>query len=98
MWPSSVPSRLSAALRQEDLRRDAAPLARLVSMADKDPLILDFTNGRVFADADLDEYYAMGLDDDEKPADWDDIDLEDMFDLPPELPPLRLPQQAEIAV
>lgn len=67
-------------------------------MAGKDPLILDFTNGRVFADADLDECYASGLDDDEQPANWDDIDLEDMFDLPPVLPPIRLPDEAELAV
>ena len=66
-------------------------------MADKDPLILDFTNGRVFGDEYLDEYYASGFDDDES-ADWDGIDLEDVFDLPPVLPPVRLPEEAELAV
>ena len=66
-------------------------------MTDKDPLILDFTNGKVFGDEYLDEYYASGFDDDES-ADWDDIDLEDMFDLPPVLPPVRLPEEAELAV
>jgi hypothetical protein len=66
-------------------------------VADKDPLILDFGNGRVLEGADLDEYYVSGLDDDE-PADWDDIDLEDTFDLPPVLPPVRLPEEAELAI
>ena len=61
-------------------------------MADKD-LILDFTNGEVFGDEDLDEYYASGLDDDEQPVNWDDIDLEDMFDLPPVLPPSACPRR-----
>jgi hypothetical protein len=65
-------------------------------VADKDPLILDFGNGRVPEGADLDEYYVSGLDDDE-PANWDDIDLEDAFDLPPVLPPVRLPEEAELA-
>jgi hypothetical protein len=65
-------------------------------VADKDPLILDLVNGRVWDDADLDEYYASGLDD--EPANWDDIDLEDLFDLPPVLPPVRLPDEAELAV
>lgn len=65
-------------------------------MADKDPLILDLVSGRVWDDADLDEYYASGLDD--EPANWDDIDLEDLFDLPPVLPPVRLPDEAELAV
>ena len=66
-------------------------------MADKDPLILDFTSGEVFdADEYLDEYYASGFDDES--AYWDDIDLEDMFDLPPVLPPVRLPDEAELAV
>jgi hypothetical protein len=64
-------------------------------VADKDPL-LDFTNGRVFGDEYLDEYYASGFDDES--ADWDDIDLEDVFDLPPVLPPVRLPEEAELAV
>ena len=64
-------------------------------MADKDPLILDFRNGRVLDGADLDEYYVSGLDD--EPANWDDIDLEDAFDLPPVLPPVRLPEEAELA-
>ena len=64
-------------------------------MADKDPLILDFRNGRVLDGADLDEYYVSGLDD--GPANWDDIDLEDAFDLPPVLPPVRLPEETELA-
>jgi hypothetical protein len=64
-------------------------------MADKNPLILDFRNGRVLDGADLDEHYASGLDD--EPATWDDIDLEDAFDLPPVLPPVRLPEEAELA-
>ena len=64
-------------------------------MADKDPLILDFRNGRVLEGADLDEYYVSGLDD--GPANWDDIDLEEAFDLPPVLPPVRLPEEAELA-
>ena len=66
-------------------------------MADKDPLILDFTNGKVFGDGYLDEDDASGFDDYESPY-WDDIDLEDMFDLPPVLPPVRLPEEAELAV
>ena len=66
-------------------------------MADKDPLILNFTNGKVFGDEYLDEYDASGFDDYESPY-WDDIDLEDMFDLPPVLPPVRLPEEAELAV
>ena len=66
-------------------------------MADKDPLILDFTNDKVLGDEYLDEYYASGLDDYESVY-WDDIDLEDMFDLPPVLPPVRLPDEAELAV
>ena len=45
--------------------------------------------------ADLDEYDVSGLDD--EPANWDDIDLEDAFDLPPVLPPVRLPEEAELA-
>ena len=65
-------------------------------MADNDPLILDFRNGRVSEGADLDEYSMSGLDDYE-PANWDDIDLEDAFDLPPVLPPVRLPEEAELA-
>jgi hypothetical protein len=64
-------------------------------MADKDPLILDLRNGRVPDGADLDEYYMSGLDD--EPANWDDIDLEGAFDLPPVLPPVRLPEEAELA-
>jgi hypothetical protein len=64
-------------------------------MAGKDPLILDFTNGRVVDGADLDEYY-LG-DPDYRPANWDDIDLEDAFDLPPVLPPVRLPEEADLA-
>ena len=65
-------------------------------MADNDPLILDFRNSGLPEGADLDEYYVSGLDDDES-ADWDDIDLEDAFDLPPVLPPVRLPEEAELA-
>ncbi len=65
-------------------------------MADNDPLILDFVNGRVLDGADLGEYYLSGLDGD-PPANWDDIDLEDAFDLPPALPPVRLPEEAELA-
>ena len=64
-------------------------------MADNDPLILDFRNGRVLEGADLDEYDLSDLDD--GPANWDDIDLEDAFDLPPVLPPVRLPEEAELA-
>jgi hypothetical protein len=67
-----------------------------VSVTDKDPLILDFVNDRVLDGADLDEYYVGDLD--YEPANWDDIDLEDMFDLPPVLPPIRLPEEAELAV
>ena len=67
-------------------------------MTDKDPLILDFVNDRVLDGAELDEYYVGDLDDDEQPANWDDIDLEDMFDLPPVLPPIRLPEEAKLAV
>ena len=67
----------------------------LVSVADKDPLILDFRNGRVLDGAGLDEYDLSGLDD--EPANWDDIDLEDAFDLPPVLTPVRLPEEAELA-
>jgi len=66
-------------------------------VADKDPLILDFTHGQVFDGEDLDEYDAGGFDDYES-AYWDDIDLEDMFDLPAVLPPVRLPDEAELAV
>jgi hypothetical protein len=64
-------------------------------VADKDPLILDFGDGGVLEGADLDEYYVSGLDD--EPATWDDIDLEEAFDLPPVLPPVRLPEEAELA-
>jgi hypothetical protein len=64
-------------------------------MAGKDPLILDFTNGRVVDGANLDEYY-LG-DPDYSPTNWDDVDLEDAFDLPPVLPPVRLPEEAELA-
>jgi hypothetical protein len=65
-------------------------------VADKDPLILDFVNGRVLDGADLDEYYVSDID--YEPTDWDDIDLEDTFDLPPVLPPVRLPEEAELAI
>jgi hypothetical protein len=64
-------------------------------VADNDPLILDFVNGRVLDGADLGEYYVNGPDD--PPANWDDIDLEDAFDLPPVLSPVRLPEEAELA-
>jgi hypothetical protein len=64
-------------------------------VADKDPLILDMVNGRVLDGADLDEYYVSAVDY-ESPY-WDDIDLEDTFDLPPVLPPVRLPEEAELA-
>jgi hypothetical protein len=64
-------------------------------MAGKDPLILDFTNGRVVDGANLDEYY-LG-DPDYSPTNWDDVDLEDAFDLPPVLPPVRLPEEADLA-
>ena len=56
-----------------------------------------FHERQVFGDEDLDEYYASGFDDYESPY-WDDIDLEDMFGLPPVLPPVRLPEEAELAV
>src|ERR1700726_2533277 len=45
---------------------------------------------------DLDEYYVDDLD--YEPANWDDIDLEAAFDLPPVLPPVRLPDEAELAI
>jgi hypothetical protein len=64
-------------------------------VADKDPLILDMVNGRVLDGADLDEYYVSAVDY-ESPY-WDDIDLGDTFDLPPVLPPVRLPEEAELA-
>jgi hypothetical protein len=67
-------------------------------MTDKNPLIMDVRNGRIFDAADVDEYdeyFASGLDD--EPVNWDDIDLEDAFDLPPVLPPVRLPEEAELA-
>jgi hypothetical protein len=56
-------------------------------VADKDPLILDFRNGRVLDGS----HWADGG------ANWDDIDLEDAFNLPPVLPPVRLPEEAELA-
>lgn len=65
-------------------------------MTDKEPLILHFGNGGVPEGADLDEYDVSGLDD-EEPTNWDDIDLEDAFDLPPVLAPVRLPEEAELA-
>jgi hypothetical protein len=46
-------------------------------------------------DEDLDADYA-GYDY-EQPTDWEDIDLEDMFELPPVLSPIRLPDEAELA-
>jgi hypothetical protein len=60
-------------------------------VTDKNPLILDFRNGRVLDGADLDEYYVSSID--EEPANWDDIDLEAAFSLPP----VRLPEEAELA-
>jgi hypothetical protein len=45
--------------------------------------------------SDLDEDYLSDLDD--GLASWDNIDLEDAFDLPPVLPPVRLPEEAELA-
>ena len=63
-------------------------------MADKNPLILDFRNGRVLDGADLDEYYVSGLDDEACQLVLCNIDLEDAFDLPPVLPPVRLPEEA----
>jgi hypothetical protein len=65
-------------------------------VADKDSLIPDIRNGRVIEGADLDEYYVSGPRDGS--ASWDEIDLEDAFDLPPVLPPVRLPEEAELAV
>jgi hypothetical protein len=58
-------------------------------------LILDIRNGRVLDGADVDEYYVSDLDDES--ANWDDIDLEEAFGLPPVLPPVRLPEEAELA-
>jgi hypothetical protein len=52
-------------------------------------------NGRSLEGVDPDEYYLSGLYDGS--AGWDDIDLEDAFDLPPVLPPVRLPEEAELA-
>ena len=66
-------------------------------MADKDPLILDFTRGGVYDAADLDEYDIDESANWDEPANWDDIDLEDAFGLPPVLPPIRLPEEAELA-
>ena len=74
---------------------EGTPFIRLVTVADKNPLVLDFRNGKVLDGADLEEYYVSGLDD--EPANWDDIDLEDAFDLPPVLPPVRLPEEPELA-
>ncbi|MGD0067079.1 MAG: plasmid pRiA4b ORF-3 family protein [Streptosporangiaceae bacterium] len=51
--------------------------------------------GRPVEGADLDEYFLSDLDDD--PGSWEGIDLEDAFDLPPVLPPVRLPEEAELA-
>jgi hypothetical protein len=64
-------------------------------VVDKDKLILDIRNGRALQGADLDEHYASGRRD--GAASWDDIDLEDAFDLPPVLPPIHLPEEAELA-
>jgi hypothetical protein len=66
-----------------------------------EPFDLDAVNRRLAALgkglplADLDEYDLGDLDD--GPASWDGIDLEDAFDLPPVLPPVRLPEEAELA-
>ena len=58
-------------------------------------------NGSVLEGADLEEYALSGLGDGpdgwDDPARWDNIDLEDTFDLPPVLPPVRLPEEAELA-
>jgi Plasmid pRiA4b ORF-3-like protein len=58
-------------------------------------------NDGVLEGTDLDEYSLSGLDDEpaswDNPASWDSIDLEDAFDLPPVLPPVRLPEEAELA-
>jgi hypothetical protein len=53
-------------------------------------------------DADYEDYedYLSGVDDsglDDGSGGWDDIDLEEAFDLPPVLPPVRLPEEAELA-
>ena len=73
------------------------PLIRLVSRGGQGSSHPGFHERQVFGDEYLDEYYASDFDDDES-AYWDDIDLEDMFDLPPVLPPVRLPDEAELAV
>jgi Plasmid pRiA4b ORF-3-like protein len=52
-------------------------------------------NGEILEGADLDEYDLSDFDD--APDGWDDLDLEDAFDLPPVLPPVRLPAEAELA-
>jgi hypothetical protein len=65
-------------------------------VTDKDPLILDFRNGSVLDGLDLDQYYGSGLDD--EPVNWDDIDLENAFGLPPVLPPVRLPDDSDPVV
>jgi hypothetical protein len=70
-------------------------LARLASVADDDPLILDLRNGPVLGDEDLDGYYLNDLD--YESTTWDDMDVEVAFDLPPVLPPVRLPEEAELA-
>jgi Plasmid pRiA4b ORF-3-like protein len=58
-------------------------------------------SGRPLESADLDEDFLSGLDDGsadwDNPTGWDNIDLEDAFDLPPVLPPVRLPEEAELA-
>jgi hypothetical protein len=57
--------------------------------------------GRPLEGADLDEDYLSDLDEEsdgwDNPASWDNIDLGDAFDLPPVLPPVRLPEEAELA-
>jgi hypothetical protein len=74
-----------------------------------EPFDLEAVNQRLAAlgsgdpldDADLGEYALSGPDDEpaswDDPVSWDNIDLEDAFDLPPVLPPVRLPEEAELA-
>jgi hypothetical protein len=58
-------------------------------------------NRGVLEGAGLDEDFLSALEDEpadwDNPASWDNIDLEDAFDLPPALPPVRLPEEAELA-
>jgi hypothetical protein len=79
-------------------RRLAALAIGQCAVADEDPLFLEFRNGSALDGADLDEYEeSADWDDDDEPTNWDDIDLEDAFDLPPVLPPVRLPEETELA-